>query len=103
MNSSAIEEYIKSLDDTKRIDFACWLASKTIYGQQELVDWHKDVVEGISSYDLMFKHFPANTSSLGAVRLFFVSCKGKTKEDAIEKYKRGFDKERWRTVEYVGG
>lgn len=97
-----VEERCKELTPEQIVDFACWLASKTIYGQQELVDWHKDVVAGVKSFNLMFKHYPAHSSSFGAIKMFFVGCKGKTQEEAIENYKRTFDKERWKCVEFVG-
>lgn len=102
-DTNPVAVYFKSLSDEGKIDFVCWLASKTEYGSQELVDWHKDVLVGVKSFNLMFKHYPVHSNSFGAIKMFFVGCRGKTKEEAIEKYKRSFDKERWRTVEYVGG
>lgn len=99
--STPIEAFMGKLNTKQQVDFACWLANSTEYGQQELVDWYEDILNGVSSYNILFRHTPVRSFSSVSTKLFAVSCKGKTKEEAIASYKKSFDKERWKSVEVV--
>lgn len=101
--TSPIEEKCKELTREQIIDFACWLANTNEqHGQQELVDWYEDVLNGISTYNLMFRHTPVKSFSAMSNQLLYVACRGKTLEEAVANYKREFDKTRWKMVEYRG-
>jgi hypothetical protein len=83
------------------VDFAYWLSHLTEYGEQELLDFYRDHINGVQSFQCFFRHTPVRSLSFYSNEGMYVVCKGKTLEEAVRNYKRDFDKTRWKSVEFV--
>lgn len=96
-----IESLMGTMTAKEKVNFAYWLANKTEYAEQELLDFYRDYINGVSSFNCFFRHIPVKALSCYSNESFYVVCKGKTLEDAVRNYKRDFDKTRWKAVEFI--